>query len=245
MIVTMPVECTYFTVETLEFLRDLKANNQREWFQARKDVYETAIKAPCLAFAAALSEHIATVAPEYATLPEKAVQRIYRDVRFSSDKTPYRTELGFLFTHRSLGKKAGCGVYVSISAEAVQIAGGLYQQDAPGLYAIRQHLLTHATAFDKLLSGKALRNTFGSLQGDSLKRPPRGFSPQDPSIELLKRTQWLLESSLRPEAVCQPSFRKEISSRIGILLPFVRFFEAPLLVRAKPLLLDGVSEEKM
>ena len=222
-----------FPSDTLTFLRGLKANNNREWFQAHKGTYESAIKDPLLAFTAALSERIATVAPEYATAPEKAVQRIYRDVRFSADKTPYRTELGILFTHRGLGKKAGSGIYVAISTESVQIAGGLYQQDTPGLYAVRQHLLNHKAAFEKIVSGKAVRAAFGTLQGDALKRPPRGFPPQDPAIDLLKRTQWLLESTMPSKGICEPGFLKVVFDRVSLLLPLVRFFEAPLLSKAK------------
>ena len=235
----MPADRAFFTPETLTFLRGLKANNNREWFQSHKGIYESAIKEPLLAFAAALSERIAAVAPEYATAPEKAVQRIYRDVRFSADKTPYRTEMGMLFTHRGLGKKAGSGIYVAISADAVQIAGGLYQQDTPGLYAVRQYLLNHAGPFEKIISAKTLRSSFGSLQGNSLKRPPRGFPPDDSSIELLKRTQWLLESSLASKAISEPGFLKAVAGKVEVLLPFVRFFEPPLLSKAKPVLLDG------
>ncbi len=234
----MPDESAIFSAETLRFLRGLKAHNDREWFQARKAEYESAVKAPILAFASVLSDSIATFAPDYATPPEKAVQRIYRDVRFSADKTPYRTELGILFTHRSLGKKAGSGVYVSIGAESSRVAGGLYQADTPGLYAVRQHLADHYAEFQKLLSAKPIREAFGTMTGESLKRPPRGFAPDHPAMPLLMHTQWLLDSTLQPEAIVEPGFVRTVTSRVKALLPFVRFFENPLLEKAKPVILD-------
>jgi uncharacterized protein (TIGR02453 family) len=234
----MHSEAAIFSTETLDFLRNLRANNNRDWFQSNKAVCESTLKVPLLAFATALSEGIAAVAPEYATAPEKAVQRIYRDVRFSADKTPYRTELGILFTHRSLGKKAGAGLYVSISPDAVQVAGGVYLQDGPSLYAIRQHLLEHLGAFEKLSEDKALRKSFGELTGNSLQRPPRGLPPNHPAIELLKRTQWLLELKLPPETVTAPDFLGTVLAKLHLLLPFLRFFEPPLLAKAKPQHLD-------
>lgn len=234
----MSANSAFFTDETLRFLRGLKKNNDRQWFGASKSIYESAVKAPLLAFASSLSESIATVAPEYATAPEKAVQRIYRDIRFSPNKTPYRTELGILFTHRGLGKDAGSGVYISLSPEKVLVAGGLYQQDSRGLNTIRQHLLGNLDEFGKLLKGKALRSTFGPLHGESLKRPPRGIPADHPSIDLLKQTQWLLAANLPPESMTEPGFEKAVFGHVRTLLPFVRFFEAPLLVKAKPILLD-------
>ena len=233
----VPATDPTFPVETLRFLRDLKSNNNREWFGAHKSDYETIVKAPLLAFAESLSREIESVAPEYATPAEKAVQRIYRDIRFSPNKTPYRTELAMLFSHRTLGKKSGSGIYVALSPDELLVAGGLYQQDTTGLYAARQYLFDNLKAFQNVLNAKGVKKLFGDLHGDSLKRPPRGFPPEHSAIDLLKRTQWLLSSTLPRQAATEPGALKAEFARIHTLFTLVQFFEPPLLKKAKPVIL--------
>ncbi len=225
-------------VEALTFLSQLKDHNDRDWFANHKAEYEQHVKAPLLQLAGALSEALATIAPAYASPAEKAVRRIYRDIRFSPNKTPYRTELEILFAHRDLGKGGGTGLYVAISPEKLHIIGGLYWQEPAGAHAVRQHLSSNLTAFQKLLAHKAVQQTFGALTGEQMKRPPRGFLPTDPAIDLLQRTQWLLQCTLPPEAITKPDAVDVVFRRFQTLLPFVQFFEAPLLAKIKPVHFD-------
>ena len=225
-------------VEALTFLRHLKDHNDRDWFGAHKAEYEEHVKAPLLLLAGALSDEIAKIAPAYASPAEKAVRRIYRDIRFSPNKTPYRTELEILFAHRDLGKKGGTGLYLAITPEQLQIIGGLYWQEPAGAHAVRQHLSSNLAGFRKLLASKAVRQTFGVLTGEQMKRPPRGFSPDTPGIELLQRTQWLLQAKLQPEAIIKSDALQTVFEHFRTLLPFVQFFETPLLDKVKPVHFD-------
>ncbi len=224
--------------EALTFLRQLKDHNDRDWFAGHKAEYEAHVKAPLLLLAGALSEALAPIAPAYASPSEKAVRRIYRDIRFSPNKTPYRTELEILFAHRDLGKQGGTGLYISISPERLQVIGGLYWQEPAGLHAVRQYLFENVSTFQKILAHKAVRQTFGALTGEQMKRPPRGFAPTSPAIDLLQRTQWLLQCSLPPETITKPDAAEVVSGQFRTLLPFVQFFEPPLLARMKPVHFD-------
>ncbi len=224
--------------EALTFLSQLKDNNDRDWFASHKGDYEQYVKAPLLRLADALSDALAPIAPAYASPAEKAVRRIYRDIRFSPNKTPYRTELEILFAHRDLGKKGGTGLYLAISPEKLHIVGGLYWQEPAGLHAVREYLSENLTPFQKLLAQKATRQTFGALTGEQMKRPPRGFSPTSPAIGLLQRTQWLLQCSLPPETITKPGSAEIVSGHFQTLLPFVQFFEPPLLAKVKPVHFD-------
>ena len=103
-----------FSPNALSFLRALKRNNRREWFQPRKEKYEALIKAPMLEMVACLNEELARFAPAYVTPPEKAVYRIYRDTRFSPDKTPYKTHIAAIFPRHSGGEARGRGVLSSL-----------------------------------------------------------------------------------------------------------------------------------
>jgi uncharacterized protein (TIGR02453 family) len=113
-----------FPAEALTFLKGLEKNNRREWFQPRKEIFDTKLKEPMLQFVEAINAELLKFAPEHITEPKKAVYRIYRDTRFSKDKTPYKTHLGAIFPRRGLGKDAGAGFYFHVSAKEVGIACG-------------------------------------------------------------------------------------------------------------------------
>src|SRR5947209_7177135 len=107
---------TGFPPEAITFFRALKKNNKREWFQPRKEIFEEQVKAPMLELVTVLMQRLADFAPDYVADPKKAIYRIYRDTRFSKDKTPYKTHIAAVFTPRSLEKHSGAGFYFSVSA---------------------------------------------------------------------------------------------------------------------------------
>lgn len=126
-----------FPPEALRFLRALKRNNRREWFQPRKEQFESLVKAPMLALVAELNADLMKFAPEYVTDPKKSVFRIYRDVRFSSDKRPYKTNIAASFHRRGV---EGGGLYFSVSADEVEVAAGIYHPSREVTLAVRQHV---------------------------------------------------------------------------------------------------------
>jgi uncharacterized protein (TIGR02453 family) len=220
-----------FSSESVKFLRNLKSHNERDWFQPRKHVYEEHVKAPMLALIEIINGELEGTEPSFVTDPAKAIFRIYRDTRFTHDKTPYKTHSSALFWRKSVDRKGGAVLYVSVSASEAVVAGGSYAPTPPELLAIRQHLAEHYPRFQKILNAKALRAEFGELRGDLLQRAPKGFDPEHEAIDLLKRKQWLLRSALDPKLITTEKFVPEVLRRIRLLMPFVSFLNEPLIKR--------------
>lgn len=222
-----------FPKEGLQFLRELELNNEREWFDAHKTVYTDVVKPAVEALVASVGAAMMKFAPGYATEPKKAIYRIYRDTRFSHNKTPYKTNVGALFFRADLGKNEASAFYVEISPKHVGIAGGCYMPDAERLRLIRSHMAEHYGRLAKLLQAKALVASMGEIQGDRLSRPPKGFCADHPGIELLKGKQWYYWRELPPETALSASIVKEIVSRFQLMLPVVEFLNEPLAAARK------------
>src|SRR5215472_1997655 len=124
----------------VQFFRSLKRNNRREWFQPRKHVYEQHVKGPMLELVAALNREMARLAPDYVTDPRKAIFRIYRDTRFSADKTPYKTNVSASFSRRGSAGLGSGGFYFSVSADEVEVAGGIYHPEPETMLVVRTHI---------------------------------------------------------------------------------------------------------
>ena len=222
-----------FPKEGLQFLRELELNNEREWFDAHKGVYTDVVKPAVEAMVASIGAGMMKFAPGYATEPKKAIYRIYRDTRFSHNKTPYKTNVGALFFRADLGKNEASAFYVEISHKHVGIAGGCYMPDAERLRLIRGHIGEHYGRFAKMLRGKALVASMGELQGDKLSRPPKGFPAEHPGIEVLKGKQWYFWRELAPELAMSASVVKEVVERFRVMLPVVEFLNEPLAAAKK------------
>ena len=221
------------TAEALQFVRDLEENNEREWFQPRKGEYERLLKEPMIEVVRKLNATLAGTAPDYVTDPAKSVYRIYRDTRFSKNKTPYKTHVSALLWHRRLGKDGGAGIYFHVSPKDFLIAGGLYRAEADMLLAVRQYIAVDYEKLDLILGNKMLRRFFGELQGDRLSRPPKGWTASHPALEYLKRKDLLLETALPPDAATGKGAEAELTKRALALVPFLDFLNAPLLVLKK------------
>jgi uncharacterized protein (TIGR02453 family) len=217
-----------FPAEALQFLRGLEKNNRREWFEPRKTVYEEQVRAPMLELVAALNARMRTFAPDFVREPERAVYRIYRDIRFSHDKTPYKTHIAAVFTRRGFEKHAGAGYYVGLSAKEIDAAGGVYMPSPEELRAIRLHLVENHAEFNRILSRPSVRKTLGSLEGEKLSRVPKGFPAEHPSASLVQHKQWLLWSKLDPALATTPQLFVEILQRFRAMAPFIDFLNAPL-----------------
>ncbi len=221
-----------FPKQGLTFLRGLKANNEREWFTARKDVFEGSVKAPMVALVEALNSELASFAPEYLTEPAKAVYRIYRDTRFSNDKTPYKTHIAANLHKQGADKHAAAGYYFSVGADQIEIAAGVYMPGPDELLRLRQHISLHFAEFSKLAGDKAVTKLMGELQGDSLSRPPKGFAADDPAIEWIKKKQWYYyKTDLDLGLALTPKLLPEIVKRLKATAPMVKFFNRGLETR--------------
>jgi len=224
---------TYFSPEALKFLRGLKRNNDREWFQARKDVYERELKTPMLALVGEINEEMLRFAPENVRPPQKAMMRIYRDIRFSKDKRPYKTNVAAWWARTGLEKTSGGGYYFHLSPDEVVIAAGVYMPEREQLLAIRRHLVEHHAELRRVLEGKKLRSLMQEFDGLRLSRPPKGFSADDPAMDLLLCRQWGVAAHLPPETATKPALLKEIVERFKAAAPMVDLLNAPLVPKPK------------
>src|ERR1700757_4946779 len=176
----------YFNQKALDFLRQLKRNNRREWFEARRDIYENELKAPMLALIEKVTAGMMDYAPAHVRPAQKSMLRIYRDTRFSADKTPYKTHLAAWWAREGAPKTSGSGYYLHISATDLLVAAGVYMPPKEQLLAIRQHLLERHDEFRRLIAVKKLRAKMELHDPASLSRPPKGFPAEHPAIEWIK-----------------------------------------------------------
>jgi uncharacterized protein (TIGR02453 family) len=223
-----------FSAEALTFLRNLQRNNRREWFQPRKERYEALIKAPMLELIGCLNDELARFAPNYLTPPQKAMYRIYRDTRFSNDKTPYKTHISGIFPRATASKREGAVFYFHFTAKELLAFGGVYSPERDELMAYRGLIQERHQELEKILSDKTLRRTLGDLQGAQLTRMPKGFSEGHPAESLLRRKQWYFEAILDAGLVTSPRILPELVKHFEIMAPFVEFMNQSFAQKQKP-----------
>lgn len=224
----------YFAPEALDFLRKLKRNNRREWFEARRNLYERELKAPMLALIERVMRGMEDYAPDHLRPPQKCMLRIYRDTRFSADKTPYKTHLAAWWTRNGLEKTSGGGYYLHISPTELIIAAGLYMPPKEQLFAIRTHLLEHYAEFRRIFENKKLRAKFTTHDPQSLTRPPKGFPAGHPAGEWIKWRQWGVIATLPAMEALKPKLPFLVEEHFRLAAPLVDFLNGPLLRVAQP-----------
>jgi uncharacterized protein (TIGR02453 family) len=228
-----------FPKEGIAFLRALKKNNDREWFTPRKSDFETTVRQPMIELVSAIHREMLRFAPQYVGEPAKCVYRIYRDTRFSKDKTPYKTYASALLLRNGFDKYAGCAAYYfAVSPENIEVAGGVYTPDRDVLLAVRRHIAENHKQFRATFSSPKVKKLLGELQGDSLSRVPKGFDPDHPAADLIRRKQYLLDTELDPKVATTPKLLGELVARIEAMTPFVEFLNRPLVARQSKLKRD-------
>ncbi|MGI8990300.1 MAG: DUF2461 domain-containing protein [Bryobacteraceae bacterium] len=222
-----------FPPEGIDFLRDLKTNNDRDWFQPRKAQFEKRVRGPMLDVVREIHAGMTGFAPEYVGDPAKSIYRIYRDTRFSKDKAPYKTHIAALFWHRGLGKDDGAGMFFLVSPDKIEIAGGLYMPEPERLFAVRSHVAANTAEFRKTFENRAVKKLLGQLQGEKTSRPPKGFDAAHPAIELLKHKQYILGTTLDSALAVTPKLFPEIMARLEAMTPFVEFLNRTPIAKAR------------
>jgi uncharacterized protein (TIGR02453 family) len=219
---------TYFSGEALKFLRGLKRNNDRVWFGARKDVYERELKEPMLKLIGEINEAMVEFAPMHVRPPQKIMMRIYRDIRFSKDKRPYKNHISAWWVRDGLQKTSGAGFYLSVSAEEVLVAAGVYMPEREQLLAIRRYLAEHHVEFRAVMKGKRLRSLMKESDGMPLTRPPKGFAADDPAMDLLMNRQWGVSATLPVERATAKGLSKDVVERFKAVAPMIELLNTPL-----------------
>lgn len=229
-------EFTGFTAETMRFLRALRRNNRREWFEDNRARYDTAVKGPMAALVEEMDARFAQAAPEITGDPRRSVFRIHRDIRFSADKSPYKTHAACWFYHRDAGKgvggstpHGGAGFYFHVEPGASMVAGGLWMPPGPALKRIREALAEDHATFEGIVESKAMRRRFGAPSDEAmLKRVPRGFDPEHPAARWLRFKSFTMHRMLEPDEVLSPKLAGTLERDFAAMLPMVRWLNAAL-----------------
>ena len=203
------------------FLSELKENNTREWFQDNKKRYEDSVRTPLLEFIVAFEPRLEKISPYFMAVAKKSggsLFRIFRDVRFSKDKAPYKTNAGLHFRHEN-GKDAHApGFYLHLEAGRCFCAGGLWKPDSASLKLIREAIAEKPAEWEKVSQNSAFE-----LWGDSLKRPPRGFPADHLLVEDLKRKDHVAAISLTEEDVLKESFLDDFTGHCQSMAAYMAF----------------------
>jgi uncharacterized protein (TIGR02453 family) len=218
-------EFTGFGAETIGFIEDLRFHNDRDWFKSNRARYEQAWLAPAVAFIEAMAPHLAKVAPHMTAVPKQtggSLMRIYRDTRFSKDKTPYKTNIGIQFRHDAGKDVHAPGLYVHIEPGEHFLGCGLWRPPAKPLRAIRDRIAEQPEAWKAVIHDAAFASRW-VVGGESLKRAPKDFDPEHPLIEDIKRKDFTAGIELEDADVARADFVEFAAARFKEAAPFMGF----------------------
>ncbi len=221
----MPSAKRHFTPELFAFLGELRRNNDRTWFQANKARYEEAARDPALQFVSDLGPELRKVSRAFVADPRPvggSLFRIYRDTRFARDKSPYKTHLGIHFRHRDAKDAHTPGFYLHLEPGGCFAGIGIWRPDAPSLARLRAALVENPKAWQRALGAEPFHSAY-EISGDALKRPPKGFDPDHPLIEDLKRTDFVAVARLTDKQVTSPGFLAEYAALCKAGTPFMKW----------------------
>ena len=215
----------HFTPRLFEFLLELRANNDRAWFQDNKGRYEQHVKEPLLQFIADFGPKLQSISEHFVADTRTnggSMFRIYRDVRFSKDKSPYKTQAAAHFRHE-VGKSAHApGFYLHLAPDEVFAGVGLWQPDSATLGRIRNHIASNPQRWERASKDPAFLDAF-ELTGSSLKRPPKGFDADNPCIEDLKRKDHIAACMFDEEEATSPGFLDDFADACRMASPYMEF----------------------
>jgi uncharacterized protein (TIGR02453 family) len=223
----------HFTDAALKFLLGLERHNDRAWFEPRKAIYDAELKAPMLAVIEAVNDELEGFAPEFVRPPQKCMMRIYRDVRFSANKLPYKTNVAAWWARQGMEKTSGAGFYFDFSAREVRVAAGCYMPEKDQLLAIRTMLLERHEEYRSVVGGEAFRALLQPFDGKRMTRGPKGFPADSPALDLIMQRQWGVSSGLPVDVALSGRLAAEIVKRFRMAAPLVALLNEPLATRAK------------
>jgi len=215
----------YFTEETFRFLAELAAQNERAFFEAHKPHYEAHVREPARALIRAMRPHLEALSPELLADDRRqggSLLRIHRDVRFSADKSPYKTHIGIQFRHRAGKDIHAPGLYVHIEPDSHFLGAGMWRPDGASLAVIRAQIDAQQGRWREII-GALTRRGVWRLGGESLKRAPRGFPADHPLVDDLKRKSFILDTPLEATSVLSPGLPALLADRFGETRDLLRF----------------------
>ena len=228
-----------FRPAALTFLRSLRRHNDREWFERNRATYEAELRAPLAALAEEVDVHLATLAPEIVGDPKRSLFRIHRDVRFSADKSPYKTHVAAWFHHVDAGRgvgtgtaHGGAGFYFHMEADRASIGGGIWMPPRPTLQRIREAIDDDHRPLARILGDPARKRRYGGLAEENmLTRMPRGYADTHPAATLLRHQSYTLGRELTQAQLLSAKLPALLAKEYANLLPLVRWLNTTLGLR--------------
>ncbi len=229
-----------FTAASLRFLRGLAGNNKKPWFEAHRDDYETNIRVPMRALIEEMDVRFARFAPELTGDPKRSMFRINRDIRFSKDKSPYKTHAACWFRHSAADHRVGgdaeagsAGLYFHLQPRQSFVGAGIWMPPRPALDKIRDAIADDPRGFGRIIKRPAARRRYGGLDDEAmLKRMPRGFSDGHPAAEWLRYQSFTIGRQLSDREVLSPRLAEGLERDFRLMLPLVRWLNAALGLKA-------------
>lgn len=214
-----------FKPETLKFLNELARNNNRDWFNENKARYESDVLDVALQFIQSMQTPLEKIAPHFTAIPKRmggSLMRVYRDTRFSKNKTPYKTNIGIQFRHELAKDVHAPGFYVHIDPENVFLGAGMWRPASEPLTSIRQRISERPAEWAAVSSERRFRRHF-NLGGESLTRPPRGFAKDHPMIEDIKRKDFIAVKNMTHDDALNPRFQQKVETAFVAAGDYMRF----------------------
>lgn len=215
----------YFSPALFKFLNRLKKNNRREWFEDNKESYLSDVRDPMLRFISDFAPRLAEISPHFLADPRPvggSLFRIYRDTRFSKDKSPYKIMAAAQFRHEEAKDVHAPGFYLHLEPSNIFVGTGLWHPDNPTLTKIRDAIVEDTAGWKRILSRAAFKKNW-ALGGDSLRNPPRGYDSKHPLVEDLKRKDFISMRTFKEEDVCSEDFLARFHRACKQAAPFVEF----------------------
>jgi uncharacterized protein (TIGR02453 family) len=214
---------TFFTKETTAFLKELTENNNRDWFNLNKERFKHYAEQPFHLFIDKLIEKIKEKDPRITISAKEAVFRIYKDIRFSKDKTPYKEFLSALISRGGRKDHSTPGLYIELRKDGIHVYSGLYEPDPKQLYKIREYIATHLKEFEKAIADKKFVKRFGKILGEKNKVLPAEFKTAGQQQELMFNKSFYYVTILDKSWVTSDKLLKEVVqcySDAGIMTAF-------------------------
>lgn len=214
-----------FDEQTIGFLEELKANNNREWFKENKNRYEELVLDVALRFIQSMQNPLAGFAPHFVAIPTRvggSLMRVYRDTRFSKIKIPYKTNIGIQFRHELARDVHSPAYYVHIEADSVFLGAGMWRPDSEPLRNIRERIAARPAEWKRTMSDRGFKRHF-KLGGESLLRPPRGFDKEHECIADIKRKSFIAVKDMDVNACLNPRFQQQVETAFKSATPYMKF----------------------
>lgn len=214
-----------FTPATVKFLAELSDNNNRDWFNENKTRYEEEVLDVALRFIQSMQDPLADFAPHFTAIPKRmggSLMRVYRDTRFSKNKTPYKTNVGIQFRHEQARDVHAPGYYLHIDPDQVFLGAGMWRPAADALRGIRERIAVKPAEWQRARDDQGFQRHF-HLGGESLTRPPRGFDKEHPQIDDIKRKDFIAVKNLALGDATSPRFQQKVETAFKAATPYMQF----------------------